>query len=140
MQEISGKGNENQAVWRKGRRHVARLETVDAIGSLKVDPQGTYLITGGVGGLGLIVADLLIKQGAKQLVLTSRRDPSVETEAKLDQLRAQGANIIHRKVDVTNVSQVKGLISEYSSSLKGIIHAAGVSENAIFRNQSWDKV
>ena len=40
---------------------------------LKIDPAGSYLITGGLGGLGLKVAEWLAKQGAKHLVLAGRR-------------------------------------------------------------------
>ena len=47
--------------------------------------------------------------------------------------------MLHRKVDITDEPAVKNLLQEFAPSLKGIIHSAGISENAILANQSWDQ-
>ena len=52
---------------------------------------GTYLVTGGLGALGLQLAQWLIERGAGHVVLMSRRAPSEEVAAELERLRATGA-------------------------------------------------
>src|SRR3546814_8350068 len=53
----------------------------------------SYLVTGGLGGLGLAVADWAVARGARHLVLASRREPNTNTSARLDRLRDAGAAI-----------------------------------------------
>src|SRR6185295_10005747 len=58
-----------------------------------VRSDASYLVTGGLGGLGLACARLLAEEGAKHLILISRRSPSVEVSKILDELRSAGANV-----------------------------------------------
>ena len=63
---------------------------------------GTYLITGGFGGFGLEVAKWLVKEGARHLVLVSRRGPvTEEAQDVLHELEQQGAQIMTAKADVS---------------------------------------
>ncbi len=52
---------------------------------------GTYLVTGGLGGLGLLCARWLVQQGARSIVLTGRRAPSETAQAVIASLEAEGA-------------------------------------------------
>jgi acyl transferase domain-containing protein/acyl carrier protein len=94
---------------------------------------GTYLITGGLGGLGLAVARWMIQQGAGHLALVGRRDPTPEAEAALSDLRRRGAEVTVLAADVAVESQLATVlecIRESMPPLRGIVHAAGVLENA----------
>jgi phthiocerol/phenolphthiocerol synthesis type-I polyketide synthase C len=94
----------------------------------------TYLITGGLGGLGLSIAKRMIAKGVRQLVLLSRKAPSPAASDALTQLRSQGANVVTASVDVSDREQVKALLDSITSSmppLRGIIHAAGILENGL---------
>src|SRR5262249_193187 len=65
-------------------------------------PEATYLVTGGLGGVGLEAARWLIAHGARQLVLAGRRAPSPEAGATLAKLAAMGVSIHVVSVDVSD--------------------------------------
>ena len=75
--ELLDPDGEDQSAFRGGRRHVARLVRGDRpdprAQALPVRPEGTYLVTGGLGDLGLRVARWLVEHGARRLVLVARR-------------------------------------------------------------------
>jgi len=140
-QEILQDSAEKQIAWRKGKRLIARLLPVkpEAFGAFKeLNPEASYLITGGLGSLGLIMAEYLADQGAKHLVLIGRHAPQEAVLERLDRLRQGGVSVEHRSIDIANAQAVEELLKD-TQNLKGIIHAAGVAENAVLRNQSWQK-
>ena len=103
-------------------------------GSL-VRADGSYLITGGFGGFGLIVARWLAAQGAKTLVLVGRRG-AADNEAKraVKELERQGVAVIAIAADVGREEDVKRLIEEIRckhAPLIGIVHTAGVLDDAM---------
>ena len=103
--------------------------------------QGVYLITGGFGQLGFIIAEYFAKNYKAKLILTGR---SVLTEAKqkkLRQLEAYGAEILYLSGDVSNRETVSSWVFESKSSfgeLNGIIHSAGIIEDRLFAQKEWD--
>ena len=100
----------------------------------------TYLITGGLGGLGLQIAQTLAATGAGHLVLSSRRglgaDPA--QAALLDQIRATGTTVTIVRADVAQVDEVARLLAACTAiaPLKGIIHAAGVLDDGVLAQQT----
>ena len=82
--------------------------------SIKKD--GTYLITGGLGDLGLLFADWLVKQGAKNLILLSRREPDAKIQQRIQALENYCDKVIVAQIDVTNKSQLAQLISNIPSA------------------------
>jgi NAD(P)-dependent dehydrogenase (short-subunit alcohol dehydrogenase family) len=93
----------------------------------------TYLVTGGLGGVGLEIAGHLAAHGAKHLVLTSRRTPTDETRARIEALGAQhGCDIRVISANVADARETANLLATIAAELPplaGIVHAAG--ENAI---------
>ncbi|MBZ0278737.1 MAG: methyltransferase, partial [Anaerolineae bacterium] len=75
LAEITLPDGEDQLALRAGERYVARLARTAApqAGGIRFDSAGSYLITGGLGGLGLNLARWLADHGAGHLILTSRR-------------------------------------------------------------------
>ncbi|HEU4768592.1 MAG TPA: SDR family NAD(P)-dependent oxidoreductase, partial [Pyrinomonadaceae bacterium] len=135
---------EDQIVYRAGLRHVARLvrSPIPQNDPLRLKESATYLITGGLGGLGLECAGWMIDHGARHIALASRRSMSDELQAKISHWQKQGANIQVFQTDVTNEDQVKDLIAGIEQSmppLKGIVHAAGVIDDGMAHKQSWDQ-
>ena len=105
-------------------------------------PDGTYLITGGLGGLGLAVAEWMVAHGARSLGLVSRRSPDSQLQERLDRLRDQGAQVFTFMVDVTDCAALATLLAnleETAPRLCGVIHAAGVLADAVLLNQDWAK-
>ena len=101
---------------------------------IPVSQNGTYLISGGLGGFGLAVAEWLGDCGAKNLVLVGR-NTAVKTEAKfvLANLERRGIRVEVMHADISNEEEVKRVIEKCEKGLpplKGIIHAAMVLEDA----------
>jgi acyl transferase domain-containing protein/acyl carrier protein len=124
-------GTEDQLAWRSGGWLGARLRRLPLPeGSAAVRADGSYLISGGLGALGLRVAEWLIQKGARSLVLAGRRPPTPGVEAVLERLRAAGARIVARSLDVADAGEVRGLLDEVGESLprlRGVVHAAGIA-------------
>lgn len=98
----------------------------------------TYLITGGLGGLGLLVARTLAADGARNLVLMGRRAPSESAQATIDQLEASGVRVVVAAADVAKTADVQRVIEQIQTTmppLRGIMHAAGVVEDAMLAEQ-----
>lgn len=95
---------------------------------------GTYLITGGLGGLGLSVAQWMVQQGARHLALMSRSGTSTAAQEAMDAMEEAGAQVTIAKGDVTQEEQVAKVLAGIGQSmppLRGIIHAAGVLDDGI---------
>ena len=95
---------------------------------------GTYLITGGLGGLGLRVAQWLVQQGARHLVLLGRRGASAAAQAALDSMAQAGAQVVVAQADVAQESHVARVlfdIEQHMPPLRGIIHAAAVLDDGL---------
>jgi acyl transferase domain-containing protein/acyl-CoA synthetase (AMP-forming)/AMP-acid ligase II/acyl carrier protein len=124
LSEVSASSGE-QAAWRNGTRHVARLEEREiSVASIAIDPLGTYLVTGGLGGLGLRVAQWLADQGARKLALTSRRGGS---PPQVESLREAGVDVQVFAADVADPIAMQAVFAQLEN-LKGVVHAAGVVE------------
>ncbi|SBS75650.1 6-deoxyerythronolide-B synthase., NADPH:quinone reductase [uncultured Mycobacterium sp.] len=96
---------------------------------LELRADATYLVTGGLGSLGLEIAGYLAAHGARQLVLTGRRAPSEVAQRRIDALREQhGCNVRVIAADVADPHDVARLLATVQAELPplaGIVHAAG---------------
>lgn len=135
LNEIERNDLENQVILRKEGRHVARLihSNLTAKKVLEITKDATYLVTGGLGALGLQVSKLLIQKGARSLILVSRRGVyTKELQIEIDQLQQNGTTIVVIKGDISveeDVTRIFKYISKKLPILKGVIHAAGISGN-----------
>lgn len=135
---------EDQVAWRNGERYVARLKAAPLTQPFALSHQtvvtaeATYLITGGLGALGLQVAHALIDQGARHLVLSGRRGAAGKEEA-IQALEARGAKVLIAQADVAVAADVTEMLAQIKEScppLQGIIHAAGVLDDGVLRQQT----
>jgi myxalamid-type polyketide synthase MxaB len=113
-----------------------------APGALAIHPEATYLITGGLGALGLQVARWLVDQGARHLVLSGRRSPSSTATSVLTDLTQRGANLQVAATDISQASEVAALITQLKAQhppLKGIFHAAGLLDDGMVSGQTWER-
>ena len=134
---------EDQVAIRDGARLAARLARISSFsgGSFPVGPKGSYLVTGGLGALGIKIARWLVERGARHLVLTGRRglpertswpdvDPGGESGrciAVVSALEALGAQVDIVAVDVSDRSRMEKLFSRFGRewpALHGVVHAA----------------
>jgi NAD(P)-dependent dehydrogenase (short-subunit alcohol dehydrogenase family)/acyl carrier protein len=107
-----------------------------------IQSNATYLITGGLGGLGLLTAEWLVQQGARHLVLLSRHQ-SDQTQAQVRDLEQAGVRVKVALVDVAEADQLRSVLAEVAASmppLRGIIHAAGVLADGLLQQQNWQRM
>jgi acyl transferase domain-containing protein/NADPH:quinone reductase-like Zn-dependent oxidoreductase/NAD(P)-dependent dehydrogenase (short-subunit alcohol dehydrogenase family)/acyl carrier protein/trans-aconitate methyltransferase len=101
----------------------------------------TYLITGGLGGLGLLVAEWLVKMGACHLLLLGRNAPTPDAVLKIQELETTGARIAIAQIDVSQTAALSNILTEIENSaypLAGIIHGAGVLDDGALLQMNWE--
>ena len=133
LAELVDSQGEDHLALREEQRYVARLVRRQAPESqgIKWQSEGTYLITGGLGALGLKLARWLVEQGAKYLVLTGRRGASLQAQETINELARSGTEILVAQADVSAQADMDRLFETVKTTLpplKGVIHAAGVSD------------
>ena len=131
-EEISAGDDEDQIAFRQGERRVRRLARASSMEHPDSEPieiagEATYLVTGGLGGLGLFVAEWLVDRGARTLVLMGRSSPSAEALRIIEDLRARGATMEIAQGDISNVDDVQAVFDQIRDSLPPLrgIHARG---------------
>jgi malonyl CoA-acyl carrier protein transacylase len=138
---LDSKG-ENQMAIRNVQRYVARLvrHRQPASIGMSLHADNSYLITGGLGALGLKIAQWMVEQGVRHLVLTGRRGASSEAQEILNQLEKTGAKILVTQADVSKKEEMVSVFERMNTSmppLRGIIHAAGFLDDGILLQQNW---
>ena len=139
--------NEAEVAFRCEQRYVPRLikntnknnHLLDSVPNIKSD--ATYLITGGLGGLGIELTKWMVEQGAQHLVLVGRSSPNQTVQQQLEELQQKGVTIEIFAVDVCCEQQVNQLFADISSTypLRGIIHLAGVLDDGVLIKQDWER-
>ncbi|HWZ88826.1 MAG TPA: thioester reductase domain-containing protein [Polyangiaceae bacterium] len=131
--ELSSDGGELEIAIRGTDRYVARLDRQPLATSksrLQLRSDAAYLVTGGLGGLGLAAAGRLVDRGARTLVLLSRGGVATEeASAAVAKLVARGANVIVERADVSDRNALAEVLRRHR--VRGVIHAAGVMAPAM---------
>jgi polyketide synthase 5 len=100
---------------------------------------GAYIITGGLGGLGLFLAEKMASAGCGRIVLTSRSKPNDKVLETINLIRAMGADIVVECGDITAPGTANRLVAAATATglpLRGVLHAAAVVEDATLENIS----
>ncbi len=119
----------------------SRIEDSDTQSSI-FDPQASYLITGGLAGLGLLIAKWMVEHGGRHLVLIGRSAPSEEAKAALLEMEKLGAQIVVAQADVADeqrMSEVFAQIDAAMPPLRGVIHSAGAIDDGVLLQQDWPR-
>jgi acyl transferase domain-containing protein/acyl carrier protein len=146
--EISAATPEDKIAYRSRQRYVARLErhrpARNRTESFAPKADATYLITGGLGGIGLAVARWLVEQGAKHLLLVGRTrlaasdirsdsDPdttAARRAAAVATLKSLGAEVETAAIDIAIEGQLEECLEKRRArgapAIAGVFHAAGV--------------
>ena len=106
-------------------------------------PDGAYLVTGGLGGLGLFLAEKMAAGGCGRLVLSSRTQPGPRAREILERIRATGADILVECGDIAEPATAERLVAVATASgypVRGVLHAAGVIEDAALTNITDDLI
>ena len=152
-EEISGADGEDQLAFRQGRRYVGRLirqhPPATQASPLRWRTDASYLISGGLGDLGLLVARWVVEQGARRLILLGRTKlpprsnwSSVETGSRLArqiaairELESLGSSVHLAPVDVADEGELNGFLNAFRAEgwppIRGVVHAAGVLQDGL---------
>jgi NAD(P)-dependent dehydrogenase (short-subunit alcohol dehydrogenase family) len=101
-----------------------------------------HLITGGLGGLGLAVAQGMVARGARHLVLLGRSAPSAAAQATLVELAQSGASVGVMQADVGDAGQLSDALAEIDRrmpALSGVLHAAGIQDDGVLLHLSRER-
>ena len=125
--------SEDQVAWRGGQRTAARLvpASAPAAASVGLRADATYLVTGGFGGLGLVVARWMAERGARHLALLGRT-PDPES-AEVRAIEALGARVIALAGDVGDEAAMTAAFARLAAEappVRGVMHAAAHLEAA----------
>lgn len=142
---------EYQVAFRNGIRHVRRLlpgvpgreaGPADAAAPVVTDTH-TYLITGGLGGLGLTTAHHLVGLGARHIALVGRSaTPPPDAAHLLESLRTKAEVTVHQG-DISEPGDVRQIIAELTSAgrpVGGIVHAAGALADMPVSELDWESL
>ncbi|KIM00365.1 3-oxoacyl- acyl-carrier-protein synthase KASII [Paramagnetospirillum magnetotacticum MS-1] len=142
---LAASDDEAQVALRRGKRLAARLvraavpDRRDTAGE-----GGTYLVTGGLGALGVLTAQWLVSsRKAAHLVLVSRQGDKAANAAEIAaRIKALGAKITIAKADIAkegDVAKLLGRLAKAEPMLKGIYHSAGVLDDGLVDQMEWGK-
>ncbi|WP_454782670.1 SDR family NAD(P)-dependent oxidoreductase [Legionella sp. WA2022007384] len=133
---------ENHIAYRANERYTIRFAPHEAPQSHEIPPSWktpvAALVTGGLGALGYEVAEFIVTQGTRFVLLTGTTELSAKTLEKntwLKQLEAKGAQVRYAAVDVANQEQMRQVIIEaekaWQQSIDGVFHLAGVTTDNV---------
>jgi NADPH:quinone reductase-like Zn-dependent oxidoreductase/acyl carrier protein len=104
---------------------------------------GSYIVTGGVGGLGLFLAAAMASAGCGRIILTSRSEPNPQSQKTIDRLRANGADVVVECGNIAEQGTAARLVSAATATglpLRGVLHAAAVVDDATLSNITDDLI
>ena len=106
----------------------------------RLRPDRTYLVTGGLGGIGCAVARWLADRGARTIVLNGRRAPAPAAREAIEALEDRGVTVRVELADVTDAGALDAMLARLDQELPplaGVIHSVGALADAALANQSW---
>jgi NADP-dependent 3-hydroxy acid dehydrogenase YdfG/acyl carrier protein len=130
--EIWSENEADEVALRQDQRYIAQLvrQTLPEERTEPLfDTNGTYLITGGLGGVGLRSAQWMVEQGARYIVLMGRHGATEQAQTTIEALRETGATISVIQTDVSQHDQLADALEQIRRSmppLRGVFHSAVV--------------
>ncbi|MEV4231018.1 SDR family NAD(P)-dependent oxidoreductase, partial [Streptomyces bobili] len=137
--------DERLVALREPGRLVPRLTRTrpDTDGAPVVTPDGVHLITGGLGGLGRVVAERLVRRGARHLALMSRGTPAPDARSWIRGLEERGITVHLTRADVADRDSLTAALDALrheAGPIAAIVHAAGVLDDATVANLTDERV
>ena len=127
----------------RAARHIGKIVlTMPAFGTGRLRQDGTYLVTGGLGGIGCALAEWLAEHGAGVVVLNGRRTQDAAVDRAIEALRERGFRIEVEIADVTDTAALDAMLARLDETLPplaGVIHSVGVLSDAALGNQNWER-
>ena len=134
--ELDAPAGDDVIAWRTDGRYVERLSraTLDAgRREAVIRADGSYIVTGGLGGLGTVVTRWLVERGAGRIVLNGRREPSDDQQQALADLGVD-TEIVFVSGDIASSGVAERLVEAAEQTgrpLRGVVHSAGVTGDGL---------
>lgn len=110
---------------------------------IKFHSEATYLITGGLGGLGLLTAQWMIDKGARNIVLLGRTPPNETARQAISKLEQHEARVVFLQADVANKTDLARAFAELKThelpALRGVVHTAGLIDDSLLINLNLER-
>ncbi len=117
---------------------------VDLGKPFQLSRDAAYLVTGGLRGFGVVIADWLSERGAGTLVLANRTgEPDEEAAAAIAEMEKRGTKVIPAALDVSDMGSVETLFQQMARGehpLRGIVHGAAVIDDGFLSQMDRDKL
>ncbi len=131
--EIGADAPGETVAWRGRARFIQEVAPVRlSEGPTRLREGGVYLVTGGLGGIGYVVAEHLARSLKARLVLAGRSASPQRHSRQIEALEALGAEVMVAAMDVTQADEVAGVVAkarERFGAVHGVFHAAGVLDD-----------
>ena len=140
LAEVASDSEDRVVAYRGRHRWVQAFEPISVAGSTehtraKLRERGVYLITGGMGGMGLEFARYLANEVSAKVVLVGR-NALANSDERIKAIEEAGGEVLIVTADVTDEAQMRGAIDqarERFGDINGVIHAAGVAGAGIIQ-------
>jgi acyl transferase domain-containing protein/acyl-CoA synthetase (AMP-forming)/AMP-acid ligase II len=116
---------------------------IEATPTTGLKQAGVYLITGGMGGLGYLIAQHLAIHHQAKLVLSGRSSLANAQLKQIANLEQQGASVLYVQADVSRADEAQALIrqtKQHFGSINGIIHAAGITQDGFISQKTTEEM
>ena len=127
----------------RSARHLGKIAvSAPPITGGRLRQDRTYLVTGGLGGIGCAVAEWMAERGAGTIVLNGRRGPDAGAEETIRALRDRGVTVEVELADVTDTGAIDRMLARIDRDLPplgGVVHSVGVLSDGALTNQSWER-
>ena len=127
----------------RAARHIGKIVLApSALASGRLRSDRTYLVTGGLGGIGLEVARWLADAHAGAIVLNGRREPGPRERDAVKALQERGVEVRVEIADITDGTAVEAMLSKIEAQLPplgGVFHSVGVLADAAVTNLDWTR-
>ncbi len=153
-QELYSADKEIEVAIRNKERFVSGLESVDMITKEKrknpILPGGTYLITGGLGGIGTVISKYLLEHYQVNLILVGRSNIKDNNEAcitkrlRYQELKKLPGSVIYQSVDICDLVGLQQVVEkatkEWGTQLDGVLHMAGIIQETPIEEQTLENI
>ncbi|MED3024749.1 MULTISPECIES: SDR family NAD(P)-dependent oxidoreductase [Bacillus cereus group] len=149
ISELLERGDRMEVRYEDGKRYVRVFEEF-SMETRMVNPNlpnfqegKAYLLTGGLGGLGLIFARYMANKAKVKLALTDLNGLNDAKIEKIKELEDLGVQVIYRQCDLSNQAETERLVKYVKSKfgrLDGIIHGAGIIRDALFSKKTREEM
>ncbi|MFE1291211.1 SDR family NAD(P)-dependent oxidoreductase [Streptomyces sp. NPDC058751] len=137
--------DERLVALRESGRLVPRLTRTrpDDGGHDAMSADGVHLVTGGLGGLGRVAAERLVRRGARRLALLSRGAPDAAARSWIEGMEAHGVTVHLARADVADravLTAALDAVRREAGPIATVVHAAGVLDDATVANLTDERV